>query len=607
MKQFFEILGFAKNYRNNVIQNILFNFLTSLFSLFSFAAIAPFLAILFKTIDQNVVKPEKFVLSSQGLLNQMNYFLSTYVAENGSEAALLLFCGVIIFMFLLKNATTYFATYHLAKVRSGVVRDIRKAIYNKVLQLPMSFFTTERKGNILSKSTNDIQEIEKSILGALEMVFRDPPKFFLYLITLFIMSWKLTLFVIILLPISGFLISRIAKSLKRKAKRGQSKLGDVLTLLEETLSGIRIIKAFNAESEIGGKFNKENDTHFRINTKIQRRQALASPLSEFMGAILISLILWFGGRMVLSPEPTLTGEFFITFIVIFSQLISPAKSFSTAFFKIQKGAASLDRIKELLQEDLKVKEVENPKTLNDFRQTIEFKNVNFKYDQELVLKNVNLKINKGEMVALVGPSGGGKSTLADMLPRFYDPTDGEILIDGENLKDLKIEDIRNQMGIVTQESILFNDSVFNNITLGSDETREEPVIEAAKIANAHEFITQTKNGYNSKVGERGGKLSGGQRQRLSIARAVFKNPPILILDEATSALDTESEKQVQEALDNLMENRTTLVIAHRLSTIQHADKIVVIENGEIVQVGKHDELVTQEGVYKKLFDLQRFA
>lgn len=607
MKQFFEILGFAKNYRNNVIQNILFNFLTSLFSLFSFAAIAPFLAILFKTIDQNVVKPEKFVLSSQGLLNQMNYFLSTYVAENGSEAALLLFCGVIIFMFLLKNATTYFATYHLAKVRSGVVRDIRKAIYNKVLQLPISFFTTERKGNILSKSTNDIQEIEKSILGALEMVFRDPPKFFLYLITLFIMSWKLTLFVIILLPISGFLISRIAKSLKRKAKRGQSKLGDVLTLLEETLSGIRIIKAFNAESEIGGKFNKENDTHFRINTKIQRRQALASPLSEFMGAILISLILWFGGRMVLSPEPTLTGEFFITFIVIFSQLISPAKSFSTAFFKIQKGAASLDRIKELLQEDLKVKEVENTKTLNDFRQTIEFKNVNFKYDQELVLKNVNLKINKGEMVALVGPSGGGKSTLADMLPRFYDPTDGEILIDGENLKDLKIEDIRNQMGIVTQESILFNDSVFNNITLGSDETREEPVIEAAKIANAHEFITQTKNGYNSKVGERGGKLSGGQRQRLSIARAVFKNPPILILDEATSALDTESEKQVQEALDNLMENRTTLVIAHRLSTIQHADKIVVIENGEIVQVGKHDELVTQEGVYKRLFDLQSFA
>ena len=607
MKQFFEILGFAKNYRNNVIQNILFNFLTSLFSLFSFAAIAPFLAILFKTIDQNVVKPEKFVLSSQGLLNQMNYFLSTYVAENGSEAALLLFCGVIIFMFLLKNATTYFATYHLAKVRSGVVRDIRKAIYNKVLQLPMSFFTTERKGNILSKSTNDIQEIEKSILGALEMVFRDPPKFFLYLITLFIMSWKLTLFVIILLPISGFLISRIAKSLKRKAKRGQSKLGDVLTLLEETLSGIRIIKAFNAESEIGGKFNKENDTNFRINTKIKRRQALASPLSEFMGAILISLILWFGGRMVLSPEPTLTGEFFITFIVIFSQLISPAKSFSTAFFKIQKGAASLDRIKELLQEDLKVKEVENPKTLNDFSQTIEFKNVNFKYDQELVLKNVNLKINKGEMVALVGPSGGGKSTLADMLPRFYDPTDGEILIDGENLKNLKIEDIRNQMGIVTQESILFNDSVFNNITLGSDETREEPVIEAAKIANAHEFIAQSKNGYNSKVGERGGKLSGGQRQRISIARAVFKNPPILILDEATSALDTESEKQVQEALDNLMENRTTLVIAHRLSTIQHADKIVVIENGEIVQVGKHDELVTQEGVYKKLFDLQSFA
>jgi ATP-binding cassette, subfamily B, bacterial MsbA len=607
MKQFFEILGFAKNYRTSVIQNILFNFLTSLFSLFSFAAIAPFLAILFKTIDQNLVKPEKFELSSQGLLNQMNYFLSTYIEEKGSEAALLLFCGIIVLMFLLKNVTTYFATYHLAKIRSGVVRDLRKAIYNKVLQLPMSFFTTEKKGNILSKSTNDIQEIEKSILGALEMMFRDPPKFFLYLITLFIMSWQLTLFVLVLLPISGFLISRIAKSLKRKAKKGQIKLGDVLTLLEETLSGIRIIKAFNAEEELSGKFNKENDSHFRINTKIQRRQALASPLSEFMGAILISLILWFGGRMVLNPEPTLTGEFFITFIVIFSQLISPAKSFSTAFFKIQKGAASLDRIKELLKEDLRVKEIKNPKILPPLANSIEFRNVGFKYDQDFVLKDINLKINKGEMVALVGPSGGGKSTLADMLPRFYDPTEGEILIDGENIKNLKIQDIRDQMGIVTQESILFNDSVFNNITLGSDETREEPVIEAAKIANAHEFILQSKDGYNSKVGERGGKLSGGQRQRISIARAVFKNPPILILDEATSALDTESEKQVQEALDNLMENRTTLVIAHRLSTIQHADKIVVIENGNIVQIGKHDELVTQQGVYKKLFDLQSFA
>lgn len=607
MKQFFEILGFAKNYRTSVIQNILFNFLTSLFSLFSFAAIAPFLAILFKTIDQNLVKPEKFELSSQGLLNQMNYFLSTYIEEKGSEAALLLFCGIIVLMFLLKNVTTYFATYHLAKIRSGVVRDLRKAIYNKVLQLPMSFFTTEKKGNILSKSTNDIQEIEKSILGALEMMFRDPPKFFLYLITLFIMSWQLTLFVLVLLPISGFLISRIAKSLKRKAKKGQIKLGDVLTLLEETLSGIRIIKAFNAEEELSGKFKKENDSHFRINTKIQRRQALASPLSEFMGAILISLILWFGGRMVLNPEPTLTGEFFITFIVIFSQLISPAKSFSTAFFKIQKGAASLDRIKELLKEDLRVKEIKNPKILPPLANSIEFRNVGFKYDQDFVLKDINLKINKGEMVALVGPSGGGKSTLADMLPRFYDPTEGEILIDGENIKNLKIQDIRDQMGIVTQESILFNDSVFNNITLGSDETREEPVIEAAKIANAHEFILQSKDGYNSKVGERGGKLSGGQRQRISIARAVFKNPPILILDEATSALDTESEKQVQEALDNLMENRTTLVIAHRLSTIQHADKIVVIENGNIVQIGKHDELVTQQGVYKKLFDLQSFA
>lgn len=606
MKQFFEILSFAKNYRNNVIQNIFFNFLTSLFSLFSFAAIAPFLAILFKTIEQNVTRPQAFEFTSQGLLNQMNYFLSNYIAQNGSEAALLLFCGVIVIMFLLKNLTTYLAIYHLAKVRSGVVRDIRQAIYSKVLQLPMSFFTTERKGNILSKSTNDIQEIEKSILGALEMVFRDPPKFFLYLFTLFVMSWQLTLFVLILLPISAFLISYIARSLKRKAKKGQIKLGDVLTLMEETLSGIRIIKAFNAEVEVGGKFSKENDLHFKINTKIQRRQGLASPLSEFMGALLIAIILWFGGRMVLSENATLSGEFFITFIVIFSQLIPPAKSFSTAFFKIQKGAASLDRIKELLQEDEKIKEPESPKVLSDFKDKIEFKNISFKYDQALVLNQINLTIHKGEMVALVGPSGGGKSTLADMLPRFYDPTEGDIFIDGINLKDLKVADIRHQMGIVTQESILFNDTVFNNITLGTADADKEQVVEAAKIANAHQFITQNKHGYFTKIGERGGKLSGGQRQRLSIARAVFKNPPILILDEATSALDTESEQQVQQALDNLMKNRTTLVIAHRLSTIQHANKIVVIDRGEIVETGTHAELLMANGVYKKLFDLQQF-
>lgn len=606
MKQFFEILSFAKNYRNNVIQNIFFNFLTSLFSLFSFAAIAPFLAILFKTIEQNVTRPQAFEFTSQGLLNQMNYFLSNYIAQNASEAALLLFCGVIVIMFLLKNLTTYLAIYHLAKVRSGVVRDIRQAIYSKVLQLPMSFFTTERKGNILSKSTNDIQEIEKSILGALEMVFRDPPKFFLYLFTLFVMSWQLTLFVLFLLPISAFLISYIARSLKRKAKKGQIKLGDVLTLMEETLSGIRIIKAFNAEVEVGGKFSKENDLHFKINTKIQRRQGLASPLSEFMGALLIAIILWFGGRMVLSENATLSGEFFITFIVIFSQLIPPAKSFSTAFFKIQKGAASLDRIKELLQEDEKIKEPESPKVLSDFKDKIEFKNISFKYDQALVLNQINLTIHKGEMVALVGPSGGGKSTLADMLPRFYDPTEGDIFIDGINLKDLKVADIRHQMGIVTQESILFNDTVFNNITLGTADADKEQVVEAAKIANAHQFITQNKHGYFTKIGERGGKLSGGQRQRLSIARAVFKNPPILILDEATSALDTESEQQVQQALDNLMKNRTTLVIAHRLSTIQHANKIVVIDRGEIVETGTHAELLMANGVYKKLFDLQQF-
>ncbi len=607
MKQFIEIIGIAKNYKNNVIQSLVFNILASLFSLFSFAAIAPFLAILFKTVDPSISKPESFELTSRSLLDNMNYFLSNYIQQNGEESALLLFCGVIVIMFLFKNLTTYFALYHLAKVRTGVVRDLRTRIYKKVLQLPVSFFTNERKGNVLSKATNDIQEVEKSILGGLQMMFRDPPKFILYLGTLFIMSWELTLFVIILLPISGILISSIGKSLRRKAKKGQSKLGEVLNILEETLSGIRIIKAFNAEPEIGGKFKKQNDLHFRINTKIHRRQALASPLSEFMGAILVSIILWFGGRMVLGADATLSGEFFITFIVIFSQLIPPAKAFSNAFFKIQKGAASLDRIKELLEEDLRVKEVANPKELQAFENQIEFKNLSFKYEQDWVLKNINLSVKKGEMVALVGPSGGGKSTLADMLPRFYDPLQGEVLIDGENIKNFKLASLRDHMGIVTQESILFNDTFYNNITLGVEDWKEEDVESAAKIANAHDFISQNKNKYRGLIGERGGKLSGGQRQRVSIARAVFKNPPILILDEATSALDTESEKQVQDALDHLMQNRTTLVIAHRLSTIQHADKIVVLENGEIVEQGKHEELLTKKGVYKRLFDLQSFA
>lgn len=608
MNKFLEIIGFSRNYKGNVIQNVVFNFLTSLFSLFSFAAIAPFLAILFQTVEnREIVKPEGWSLSSENILQHMNYFLQTFISENGEEQALLLFCFIIVFMFFLKNLTSYMAMYHLAKIRTGVVRDLRKQIYTKVLRLPLSYFTSERKGDILSKATSDIAEVEWSILGALEMIFRDPPKFLLYLGTLFIMSWELTLFVLVLLPVSGILISRIGKSLKRRAVKGQSKMGEVIALMEETLSGMRIIKAFNAESELHGKFNQENDLHFRIMTKIHRRQFLASPLSEFMGSVLIAIILWFGGRMVLNEDQVFSGEFFITFIVIFSQLIPPAKAFSEAFFRIQKGAASLDRIKTILQADLKITEAKKPVVKTDFNEKIEFKDLSFKYEDDWVLKGINLTIKKGEMVALVGPSGGGKSTLADMLPRFYDPIEGGVFVDDVNVKDMRLNDVRELMGIVTQESILFNDTVYNNITLGTDNADQNDVETAAQVANAEEFITNMKHSYRTKVGERGGKLSGGQRQRISIARAVFKNPPILILDEATSALDTESEKMVQEALDKLMQNRTSLVIAHRLSTIQHANKIVVIDQGRIVEVGTHDELVAQNGVYNKLYELQTFS
>tara|TARA_B110000285_G_scaffold197714_1_gene229594 strand:- start:4172 stop:5998 length:1827 start_codon:yes stop_codon:yes gene_type:complete len=607
MKRISEILFYTKNYRLNVVLNVFFHLLTSVFSLFSFAAIAPFLAILFKTTKQvTVVKPAEFTLTTGSILDNMNYFLSSFIAEHGEEGALMLLCFVLVFMYLLKNTTNYLAMFHIARVRAGVVKVLREKIYTKILALPLSFFTNERKGDILTKSTSDVTEVEISMVGALEILFRDPVKFVLYLGTLFLMSWELTLFVLVLLPISAFVITRIGKSLKRKAKKGQFKMGEVIAIMEETLSGMRIIKAFNAEKELQGKFNQQNERHFNLMTKIHRRHFLAAPLSELMGAILISIILWFGGKMVLDNDAVLSGEFFITFIVIFSQLIPPAKKFSDAFFRLQKGSASLDRIKEVLNADLKVKEATNPIAKKDFTTQLNIENLSFKYDQDWVLNKVNLKINKGETVALVGASGGGKSTLADMIPRFYDPQDGNITIDGVNLKDIPLADVRNLMGVVSQESILFNDSISNNITLGSESKKLEDVKAAAHIANAKEFIEDSKLGYDSSVGERGTMLSGGQRQRVSIARAVFKNPPILILDEATSALDTESEKLVQDALNNLMKNRTSIVIAHRLSTIQHADKIVVIERGKIVEVGTHKDLIALNGFYTKLTNLQTF-
>jgi ABC-type multidrug transport system fused ATPase/permease subunit len=607
MKNLINILSYLKNYWWPVALMVIFNLLTTIFSAFSVLSVVPFLDILFETnADQIPAAPPPFSLSSETLLATTNYWLYEFIQYYGKPKALFLVCIAVVFTFLLKNLTRYIAMANLAVIRTGVVRDLRQSIYQKILRLPLSYYSDERKGDILTKSTSDVFEVEWSIIGSLEMLFREPINFIVFFTLLLKINWELTLFVLLLLPVSAFLISRLGKSLKNAAKRGQSKLGEVLSILEETLGGLRIIKAFNAEAQTQTKFTNHNNAHFSLMKRLYRRQYLASPISETMAALTTAIILYYGGNQIISGDTAFDGKFFIAYLILFSQLIPPAKSFSDAFVKVQRGQASADRINEILHADDKIVEPDNPSRITGFNQKIEFVNVSFGYEKELVLKNINITINKGETVALVGPSGGGKSTLADLVPRFYDVSEGDILVDGISIKNIKVTDLRALMGIVSQESILFNDSVHNNIALGQMNASEQEVIQAAKIANAHAFIEQMEEGYHTGIGERGLKLSGGQRQRLSIARAVLKNPPILILDEATSALDTESEQLVQEALNTLMKGRTSLVIAHRLSTIQHADRILVIKDGEIAEQGSHSDLLAANGVYKKLFDLQSF-
>jgi len=612
MFKFFELLKrFIPPYKKYVFLNLLFNLLSTVFSLFSFAAIIPVLQILFG-LQQSNLSYQAWTWGDgwnqiiSALKNNIFYYLEQMMTTAGPSMTLLYLGLFLIVMTVFKTGTSYLSSYYIIPIRTGVLRDLRNQLYKKILSLPIGFFTEERKGDIMSRMTSDVTEIETSIISSLEMIFKNPIIILIYLTVMFAMSWKLTLFVLILLPLSGWLIGMIGKSLKQRSTLGQQQTGELLSQIEETLSGLRVIKAFNAEKKLEKRFAALNEKLRRTLNRINRRYTLAHPLSELLGTVVIAILLWFGGVLILENHSSINAAEFIYYLVIFYSIINPAKDLSKAGYSVQKGLASLERVDKILKAENTLPEPTESKKINSFNDRIEFKNVNFRYQSDWVLQDINLTIPKGKTVALVGQSGAGKSTLVDLLPRFYDVTEGEILIDGINIKDLNTKDIRSLMGNVNQEAILFNDTFFNNIAFGVENATLEQVMEAAKIANAHDFIVATENGYQTTIGDRGSKLSGGQRQRISIARAILKNPPILILDEATSALDTESEKMVQEAIEKLMMNRTTLVIAHRLSTIKRADEICVMSEGKIVERGKHDELIALNGYYKRLYDMQSF-
>lgn len=614
MRKFFGVLRYVKGYWRYAILNILFNILSVLFSLFSIAMVFPFLQVLFndntsKLNDIASQEQPSLHFSTSSVIDYINYILADGAIKYGKFQVLTMICIFIVITIFFKNLTRYLAMYFIAPIRNGVVRDMRNKLFKKTLALPLSYYSEERKGDIMSRMTADVQEIEWSIMQSLEMIFREPLTIVIYLMMMIAVSPQLTLIALVLLPVTALLIGKIGKSLKRSASKGKEKMGVLLSIMEETLGGLRIIKGFNAEKSITEKFHNENQQYNSIMNRMYRKNDLGSPLSEFMGVTVFVIILYFGGKLVLIDR-TMDGALFITYLLLFAQLLNPSKAFTSAYYSVQKGLASSERIDKILNAEVTITDTVNAIPITKFEKEIEYKNVSFAYREGevgWVLNRINLKIEKGKTIALVGQSGSGKTTLADMLPRFYDTTQGEILIDGIAIKDAKLKDVRELMGIVTQESILFNDTVYNNIAFGIEQATEQQVIEAAKIANAHDFISQMPNGYQTNIGDRGSKMSGGQRQRISIARAVLKNPPILILDEATSALDTESERLVQDALNKLMKNRTSVVIAHRLSTIQHADEIIVMQKGEIIERGTHTQLLDQNSTYRKLHDLQSFV
>ncbi|MBR6081772.1 MAG: ABC transporter ATP-binding protein [Salinivirgaceae bacterium] len=595
-------------YTGQALLNFLFIGLSTIGGLCSFTMVIPFLQVLFDQSITTTPTLDAFDWSIESVTNIFNYYLVLIINEYGKLSALLYLSVFILVAIFIKTGFMYFSSLVMVNIRYGIIRDLRNSLYNKITRLSLGFYSDEHKGDVISRMTNDVNEVETSVLKSFDVIFKDPITLIASMILLIYMSPKLTLFVLIMLPVSGGIVGRIGSTLRKSSSEVQSRLGSLLSLIEETLGGLRIIKSFCAHDKVYNSFSEENRLFIRASKRMMRRRMLAGPISEFLGSTILIVVLWFGGKLVLSGDNSLSSSQLIGYLVIFSQMISPAKQIIDAWYSIQKGLASSDRIDELLNAEVTIRDCDNPKAIKKFDNEIEYRNVSFKYiNNDLVLKNINLTVKKGQTVALVGQSGSGKSTMVDLLPRFYDIADGGIFVDGTNIKDLKINDLRKLMGIVGQESFLFNDTIFNNIAFGVEHATMEQVIEAAKIANAHDFIMETPDGYQSTVGDRGGKLSGGQRQRISIARAILANPPIMILDEATSALDTESEKLVQDALFRLMENRTSIVIAHRLSTVVNADLICVLQDGEIIERGTHAELMALGGQYKKLHDIQTFA
>ena len=607
MKEFFQILRrFVPPYKRYLVMTVSFNILSAVLNIFSFAAIIPILQIIFKT-EKAAAAPQLMAWDWDNMkevaANNMDYYVNALIADIGPTTTLLVLGLFLATMTFLKTGAYFLSSATVIPIRTGIVRDIRNQLYRKITSLPIGFFSEERKGDIIARMSGDVQEIENSIMSSLDMLFKNPILIIAYFATLLCISWQLTLFTILFVPVMGWIMGKVGRKLKRKSKEAQALWSDTMSQVEETLGGLRIIKAFCAEEKMNRRFDNTNSNYRNQILKVNTRQQMAHPMSEFLGTVMIIIVLWFGGILVLNQQ-VLSGPTFIYYLVILYSIINPLKDFSKAGYNIPKGLASMERVDKILLAESDIKEKENPQHISSFDHTIEFRHVSFRYGEQWVLRDINLTIEKGKTIALVGQSGGGKSTMVDLIPRYYDVQEGEVLIDGINVKDLDIHDLRQLIGNVNQEAILFNDTFFNNISFGVDNATQQQVEEAARIANADEFIKASENGYDTNIGDRGGRLSGGQRQRMSIARAILKNPPILILDEATSALDTESERLVQDALERLMKTRTTVAIAHRLSTIKNADEICVLHEGQIVERGTHDELISKDGYYKKLHDMQ---
>ena len=606
MKDFFQILRrFIPPYKKQLILNFLFNLLSALFAVFSVTMLIPILEILFG-LSQEIKELVPWEMNLAAIKHNFYYYIWAFKVAHGTSLTLFFVGLYVIAASFLKVGFYYLGAIEAVYIRNGVVKDIREQIFNKIMRLALPFFSEERKGDIISRITGDVTEVENSIMSSLDMFMKNPVIIMVLICSMLIMSPSMTLFILLVLPVAGFIIGRVGRSLKRVSREGQDKMGEILTVVEETLGGLRIIKAFNAERKMNARFNVELRDYRHIMNRLMRRRELAHPLSELLGTVVIIIVVWYGGTLIMSKDSELSGPEFIAYLAIFYQIINPAKAFTTALYSIQKGLASMERIDKILKAEITIPEAPNAQSIDTLKDTIEYRNVTFAYAEKTVLNNVSLIVPKGKTIALVGQSGSGKTTFVDLLPRFYDMIGGQILIDGVDIRDVKLHDLRDLMGNVNQEAILFNDSIYNNIAFGVENITRAEVIAAAKVANAHNFIIETENSYETVIGDRGNKLSGGQRQRLSIARAILKNPPILILDEATSALDTESERLVQDALETLMKNRTSIVIAHRLSTVRNADLICVFHEGEIVERGTHDELIKQDGRYKRLHSMQIF-